>query len=347
MLAANQSEYAEFSINREVFHRAAEKQAELDQRFFGDHNEALQAAREAAHELNIIAYETGLMQQPARIAGNGIYVPRNNLDTGSGILMPTYEQLVADDSGLDLDHYREGEYSGFTYIIPGYSFGTSDGSLPEMPHGHAVKLCHQIKMGDVESPFFTGVACAFGSIDTTRIEFLDEVERDQAREALEFLFSVEDRRILAAVNTINVCLSGDERYSRFNLAKSAGSMRRTLARSKNQHSEAQQQRIKDFTADLVKARLRIGRAREFQVSVKNFLIKDLSKNTYEVGPPTKGALQIRDVDFQPFFTIGSDNKISMDTESCEELCLVSELERDNKHYAMYFPLESIEELRPL
>lgn len=339
----------EFLRDSSVFEYALKKQRELETKWYDNPSEAIGDLVEAIHELDSMAAEQGVIGKAVKIIGDEIYASGNmQINPINGVVSPSMICLTRDSLGFPLELEKTGKFSGFTYAVP---------SLPLQDSGEAglldrricsAQLCYQLQSGEVSTPFFQGTLCAFSAIEKSRIEFLEDTEKQKEQQAFERLSKYEDLEVMGAAYSVNKCLSDEEKYANFNLKQSARHVRRMLNRKKDSDGSLEQQLLRDDFIDFVRGRLQIDGVKSFYIEASGILIFNPDTNDVQPSAETILSAPVIDVVFQPHFMVTPDGDARMEEDRYgDELSLVVEVSYNKGNYTAFVPLEKIKNIAPI
>lgn len=289
------SETEPFIEEDEVFTWALKCQMELIGQHFSSYPEARDAAEVYTAELDKLAFEHSVNGKTATLTGEGLVMPSLVLDSSLGSVDVSSEPIKRTTSEPLSEPSVSGTFFGFTpYGMP----------LDDEKTAFRAVIGYQVAViTNLNLPNFCGALVAYGPIESSTCEFLDDRKLKDAAVAIETLTSIDDESTAVIIHKIDALLSSKECFSQKNLRTMARLIREYLSED-NQHFE---ERHKDALLDLVKARLGLYDSEFFILNTLSSIETTVYQSNYIVTSGGEGRVSIKDVTFAPYYWKKGDN----------------------------------------
>lgn len=311
--------------DREVFKYAQERQKALNAIRFPSIDEAREAAHYETIELDQEAYENEVMGEVVTLRGDGIVVPSPRVDSNNGSFRVLNTQLVRTDETLLSPPYITGTFYGFTPL-----------TVPvKGSREHRAIIGHQVALSKVSQPNIYGTLMAYGPVQSTELDFLEDRIATDTQQAIDTLRSVEDEKTAVLINTLDDLMGQDGRFDRQNLHVVGRLIRVHLRRQ----TEPTSDNLKDMILDLVKSKLGLYSDQPFRLVTDN-PVETSSGQSLPVGKAINSTLTILGITFTPHYW-WQDGEWQVDSDQ-DALSLVVL----NKGQMVSVPFEQITTLQP-
>lgn len=332
--AFNEEEYDEDLRDRlslaPVFERATLFQMEFVQTRLHkeDFIAAWNAAQDTINSLDADATAQGVMGKHATLQGEGILVPKFEIDFATSVSLVSlmneedrHEFLFKNYLSSDM---HKGKFQGFSLRFK---------KANDEPESYIPVLSYQVSAGSTYGPHLHINLFATGDVGTTQLNFEQDDRRDGIHDTLKELLEVCDAQA-EAVNRINVSLASSENIDASCL-RHVGYHAEKLISSL---PDKKRKRAEDLLSDLLM--LYIGRTDTQIVATKKYSLsnstKDITRAFYDQENPTILTQKCHDVVFLNRHVI-KDNAVNYLDRRVPHLAMLYD---DN---TIYVPLAEIEE----
>ncbi len=320
--------------DNEVFILSLKFQMELNSYRFSSYQEARDAASVYTTELDRMIFDSEIGGRMVTITGEGLVMPSLVHDADLGSVDISTNPIKRTDNDPLTEPSVSGAFFGFTpYGMP----VNGEKNVFRAVIGHQVAVITNLNL-----PSFCGALVAYGPIDLSSCEFLDDRKIKDATEAIKTLISVDNESTAVVIQRIDELLSSDDRFNQKNLRKMARLIRQHLSDDK-QHLD---ERHKDALLDLVKARLGLYSSEPFMLDALSSIETTVYPSDYTVGAGGEGRVTIKDVTFAPYYW--KDGDIWTVKPNQPALSIVVERpDINNTLKLMSIPFEKIRVLKPI
>lgn len=324
----------ELLVEHPVFFHAHEFQRELEKLGPLEAKDALRVANQLADKLNLVSLMDEVFGKPVRMAGEKIVVPMPLPDYRIGAADIIADTLTRNDAFDFSELAVNGNFFGFTpFILP-----TDDTKSLYYAHlGYQVAISETIHL-----PTFYGTLLAYSGISDASLEFVEDKQKKDVKQATSVLETVEHEPSLEVITEINSLLLGKDRYHYENLHKISQLIRRRLG-NKNPHITDQH---RDALLDLVRARLDLYSEELFYIHAVSTIEKTTNELKYIIRPRTEVVLPIKALTYAPYYWNFQD-KWQIQEDQYTLSVVVEMLDHDNESKRLInVPFEKLYELRP-
>lgn len=318
----------------EVFTWALKCQMELIGQRFSSYPEARDAANVYTTELDKLAFEHNVNSKTATLTGEGLVMPSLILDSSLGSVDVSSALIKRTTSEPLPEPSVSGTFFGFTpYGMP----------LDDEKTAFRAVIGYQVAViTNLNLPNFCGSLVAYGPIESSTCEFLDDRKLKDAAVAIETLTSIDDESTAVIIHKIDELLSSKDCFSQKKLRTMARLIRKYLSED-NQHFE---ERHKDALLDLVKARLGLYDSEYFMLNTLSSIETTVYQSNYIVGGGGEGRVNIKDVTFAPYYWKNGDD-VTVRPDQLALSIIIERTDENNNPKLTNVLIEKIRVLHPI
>lgn len=307
---------------------------ELNQQRFSSYQEACQAARFYATELDRVVADSEIAGQMVTITGEGIVMPTLVHDANLGSVDISTNEIKSSDDDPLAEQSVSGEFFGFTsYGMP----MNDEKTVYRAVIGYQVAVITKLNL-----PNFNGTLMAYGPIDSSTYEFLEDRKIKDAAEAIETLTNIDDPSTADIIQQIDDLLSKQARFEQKNLHQVARLIRQQLGED-NQYLTDQH---RNALLDLVKARLGLYSSEFFIIDAISSIETTVYQSKYNIHGAGDGRVIVKGVTFAPYYWKNRDDWTVRPDQQALSI-IIERSDHNNKPTLTSVPFEKIRALWPV
>jgi len=318
----------EFLKDRAIFALALGQQTELDTHEFNSYEQAEWAARVAADELNTRLYRDTLRKEVIALSG-------------SEVVMPIAKAELSGFVGLQIDTPPESTLASLPKVGHFHGF-TSFVTYKDQDKRYRAVLGYQANMGWIEAPSFSGDLIAYGPVDSSILEFINDRKAKDTTDAKNNLLGVVGPALDELVFKIDAILGGKDYYDAQELHRVALLIRDHL----KSYDQPLEEATKDALLDLVKSKLGLYDDLPFTLEVDATAVATTEQpsENYNDSGNLSVKLPILGVVFSPYSWF--EDGLQVDSEQDAVSLIISLVDIHDKPQLYAIPFELIRRLEP-